>query len=169
MARASNLPTLESITAEINDLAERTEAYITKLEEEGDMPTMLVAFYRLKDGYKALDEARKRIYKQSDYMDKNLLPQLFEKRDIDKMQVASIAKSFYPLTKYSASVKDKDTGYDWLREAGLGAIITETVNAGTLASSLKEYIAETGKEPDPEVIEFKTYYSTGISSYTPKD
>ena len=62
----------------------------------------------------------------------------------------------------------KDKGFKWLRENGLGDLISETVNAGTLASAMRNMILDQGIEPPDDVIKVTTYKATSINKYTPK-
>ena len=43
-------------------------------------------------------------------------------------------------------MKDKPVGFQWLREQGHGGLITETVNASTLAAFAKNMMDTEGKE-----------------------
>ena len=63
---------------------------------------------------------------------------------------------------------NKNAAMQWLRDNDLGETITETVNAGTLAKVLKEYVIETGKDAPEDAFKLTEYQSTGSSKYTPK-
>jgi hypothetical protein len=129
----------------------------------------LLTFYvELKEGYAALDTARKRIYNLLDLLNKAVVPEALEASGMDKVRVPELACSFYVLPRYSASLLDKEAGFDWLREVGLEDLITETVNAGTLAAAMKELVLEHGIDPPEDIVKFSTYNTTGVSKYTPK-
>jgi len=161
-------PTFEDALRVLNDLGTHLSASIDDIEKTGDLQTLLRAFYRAKIGYKSLEEALKVIYHLKDRLDKNVVPQRIEDSGFDKVQVAAIGQSFYPLVKYSASIIDKSKGFDWLRANGAGELITETVNAGTLASFCKDMIENENKEPPSDIFIVTPYKITGISKYTPK-
>lgn len=167
---AKSGPTLDEITAQIEALAAASTEYMMKLNEGGDLVALLVGYYNLKTKYDRLDEARKLIYALVDNLNKSIIPLRFDAIGTDKIQVPEIKKSFYPLTKYSASIPDgkKAEAYDWLRERDLGAVITETVNAGTLSNTLQTFITDTGIDPPEDLFKLTSYKTTGMSNYTPK-
>lgn len=138
------------------------------LEKSGDLQEHLKFFYSVSQGYALIDAARKQLYVIKDRMDKHVIPEKIEAAGFDKVQVPDIGRSFYLTTKYSASIIDKDLGFEWLRANDLGAIITETVNAGTLASTFKSMVEDQNREPPVEIFKFSSYVITGSSKYTPK-
>ena len=91
-----------------------------------------------------------------------------EADDLDLIRIPELARSFYPQTKYSAKVADKDKLAEWLREIGQDALITETVNSSTLAGFLKERLLEEGIDPPEEFVQLTTYKAIGSSKYAPK-
>lgn len=64
-------------------------------------------------------------------------------------------KEFVRAQRITGSFKDKVAGYDWLREIGEEALITETVNAQTLSAFLKTYLGENAITP-PEFVKINT-------------
>lgn len=170
MAKAAKTLSLDEISQQITALHEATQDYFAQLVAGGDFVALLTAYYQLKSKYDDLDEARKLIYNMVDNLNKSVIPLKFDAIGTDKIQVPEIKKSFYPLTKYSASIPDgkKPEAYEWLRERDLGAIITETVNAGTLSNTLQTFITDTGIDPPEELFKLTSYKTTGMSNYTPK-
>lgn len=149
----------------------------TLSEDEIDAPSdtlenKLLFFLQFKQAYEKLDEARKALYHVLDHMDKVTIPEALEQaghEDGVRVRVTDeLGYNFRRATKYSAKTIDKEKLFEWLREKGAGDIIVETVNAGTLASFLKEQMLEHGTEAPPDVAELKTYYGVGINKYTPK-
>lgn len=160
---------LSEITANIEILAAQIEQHLVEVEARGDTTEILITYHKLKGDYEALDKARKMIFHHNDKMDKGTVPALFDRIGQDLVRIPDIGRSFYPVTKQSASiVGPKPDAYEWLRSNGGSEIIQETVNAGTLASFLKEMIQDQNIEPPPELILYKTYKTTGSSKYTPK-
>ena len=134
----------------------------------GDFSNLLTSYYNINEYYKQLDEMRKRMYGVVDRYNKSVIPAIMDERDLDKVQVASIARSFYPISKMTATIVDKQKGPQWLRDNGGEDLIQETVNASSLSAFVKEMMQNTGKEPPTEIIRVNTYSVTGISKYTPK-
>lgn len=164
----SNTMTLEQLAEALNATAD----VIEKVVEECEEATLVEAaktFWHLKQGYDAVDKARKRIYALQDKMDKFVLPTKFDASDLDLIRIPELARSFYPTTKYSAKTLDKEELMKWLRDLGQDALISETVNSSTLAGFLKERMLEEGIDPPEEIVQLTTYKSIGSSKYTPKE
>jgi len=62
-------------------------------------------------------------------------------------------------TRWSASMPDKEAGFEWLRSNGHGGVIFETVNAQTLGALAKELSNEGTELPAPT-------FTTNIMTYT---
>ena len=154
---------------ELTHYIHKTKEKLEQLEKSNDLSTLLVAFYDVKNDYEAVEELRKELYALVDKYNKFIIPKEMERRDIDKMQVASIARSFYPLTKTSTTVADKDKAFEWLRANGGESLIQETVNSSTLSAFVTTMLKETGKEPPADVIKRHSYTIIGISKYKPKE
>lgn len=135
---------------------------------QGNLVDALKLFHYLDTQYEALDKARKKIYGLLDSMDKGMLPAMFEASGQDLARIPELGRSFYPTTKYSARVGDKEGLYKWLRENNGEDLIQETVNSSSLAGFLKSMSLEQGIDAPPEVAELVTYKIIGSSKYTPK-
>jgi len=72
--------------------------------------------------------------------------------------------TIYMSDRTTATIVDKQAAFEWLRSQGLGDIITATVNAQTLAATLKQHVKETHVDPDPEVIRLGVHTSASIKS-----
>lgn len=159
---------LKALIANLNAIAEWYEGAVEKAEAAKDVVEVLKFFQTMKEDHAELDKARKRIYHALNRLDKSILPKRFEDMDVDKVAVPTLARSFYTLDKMSASIVDKPAGFEWLRSNGGEDLITETVNAGSLASFVRDMILEQGVEPPPDVIKVTQYQVIGSSKYTPK-
>lgn len=133
-----------------------------------DITQMASLYVSVKGQHKALDEVVKKWYHFKEYLSKVAIPDKLEDMGLDKVQIPSLGKSFYPIQKYSASMPDKEAGYKWLRDNGGDELIKETVNAGSLTSFLRHRLEEDGIDPPDEIFNFNSYKITGMSSYTPK-
>jgi hypothetical protein len=133
---------------------------------------LLVFFKQLDDSYTQLDDARKRVYHILDELDKVIVPEALEKNGCEdgiRIQFSdTIGYNFRRATKYSAKTLDKEAAFAWVRDMGAGGIITETINASTFASFLKEKMLNEGIEPPEGVAQLTTYYGVGVNKYTPK-
>ena len=160
---------MNGMLSDLADYIRSQKEKLERLEKANDLSTLLVAFFDLKNDYEELDALRKELYQLVDRYNKYIIPREMERRDIDKMQVASIARSFYPVQKTSTSVADKDKAFEWLRVNGGEALIQETINSSSLSAFVTTMMKETGKEPPQDVIKTHTYNITGISKYKPKE
>ena len=129
----------------------------------------LVYYKRLNDVYARFDAARKAAYAGFDSQRKHILPMRFTDEEVDGIRVPEVATSFYVNTKYSAKMVDREKGYEWLRANGLEELITETVNAGSLAAAMKSRLLEEGMDPPEGVIDLTAYKMMGMSKYTPRE
>ena len=154
----------------MKNLTDWVDLQIDSLEnyEKRPLEDLLVAYHQVNDSYQRLDAERKRLYRALDRLNKSVIPAKFRERDIDQVRIRSLGRSFYPLTKYSARVSDKGRLFEWLREVNAAGLIGETVNAGTLASFLKERMMDGEADPPEEVAELTSYQMVGSSKYTPK-
>lgn len=172
-------PNEERITEIVNALQDARATVIavasmfTQFNDDADKgqvstSELAIALFNTKEAYGELDEAVKLIYHQVERINKGLLPKRLRDSDTDGLRVPSIARSFSIRTQYSASFLDKEAGFKWLRETGNESLITETVNAGTLASFCRNLILEHGIEPPADVVKMSSYDAMSITKYTPK-
>lgn len=159
-------PVLSSLPKNLQELNAAWADLISLLETRPDLPLKCALFQALCTQYDELDSYRKAMYALTERLEGVVIKQ-FEDQGIDKVAIPELERSFYPLQKYSATVLNKEEGYKWLRENNAGALITETVNAQTLAAFLKARLIEEGKDP-PESMKLEPYKIVGSSKYKPK-
>jgi hypothetical protein len=56
----------------------------------------------------------------------------------------------------------KEAAFEWLRENGLGELITETVNASTLSAQARKML-EDGTELDADIFNVSVFPTTSIT------
>ena len=156
-------------------LLEEWSGFTDDLEQvvaNDDLAEALRYYAKFKRAYEALDVARKKAFKHLDYLNKSIIPKKLEDADLaDGVRVQiddQTGYNFRVQTQYSAKQNDREALYAWLRERGDGELITETVNASTLASYLKGLMLDEGIEVPQEMAELTTYEITGMTKYTPK-
>lgn len=159
---------LEYATSSLEEAIIRVIAESVTIEERKDMAEVLTDYYNIKQVYAALDEVRKKLYHRVDRLEKAVIPAMMDDQGVDKVAVPALKRSFYTLQKHSASMIDKEVGMQWLRDNEMGEAISETVNAGTLAKMLKEFVLEKGIDPPAEAFKLSEYTTIGSSKYTPK-
>ncbi len=167
MSAAQIVADIERLAVQVTGLANQA-AKIAEATPKNPIAETLGFYYPVKTAIKNLETARKAAAKVVDGLEKFHLPKKLEAMGLDKVQVPEMGRSFYTLTKYSCSMKDKDAGFEWLRKRGDESLISETVNAGTLATYMKDLVLNEGLEPPEEVFNFNSYDTIGSSKYNPK-
>ena len=114
-----------------------------------DMLQMADRLNELKEKKKALDEEAKALAKEIEEADM-LLSEAMAENEVDKF--SRNRKTFYLSSRLFANPLDgnKEALFGALRENGYGDLITETVNANTLASFVKEQRERNGGEEIPD-------------------
>lgn len=155
----------------ISALGEASAA-ITKwrdnIEAGASLEDLAVNYFYIKTLHGTIDGILKNIGRVKEALDKGILPEKMDLAGLDLFRVPGVARSFSVQERISASVIDKPKAFSWLRGIGQGDLITETVNAGTLSSFVKNLMVDEGIEPPDDAIRVNTYRTTSINKYTPK-
>jgi hypothetical protein len=135
----------------------------------GDHIEVIKHFARVREATEKTKVAREAISEISDRLSKEQIPDLVrdlrEKTGVKppfKIEgVGSVSVAY----KWSATILEhgelgKQPGYDWLRNNGAESLITETVNAQTLASHARDMLENHGEEMPPEL------FKVGQNAYT---
>lgn len=106
-------------------------------------------YFLIGEQYEALDEIRKKIGAQLDFMSREVIPEIMVERGVRNITLDDVQRQFSKSVRVSASMADKPQALDWLRENGYGDLIQSSVNSSSLSSFAKQYIEETQKDlPD---------------------
>lgn len=161
---------VRGLAAQINEVASDIDKLGEELRNSNSVePAELVeVYFYLKEQYDAADKSLKRVYHVNDMLNKHLIPERLMGAGLDGIRVPSIARSVSIITKTSASMTDKEKGFEWLRSIGQGDLIQETVNAGTLAAFCRNLVLEQGIDPPADIVKVSTYNTTGLTKYRPK-
>ena len=168
MTTDNELVKMADALAIMTQFAENLEKWAEQAKENPpELADIAKAYFHLKQGYDAIDLQRKRIYHVVDMLNKHLIPTQLEKNELDMIRVPEIERSFSPRLQISASLIDKEKGFEWLRETGKEDLIQETVNSSTLASFVRNMILEEGIDPPEDIVKVSQYYTTGMAKYNP--
>ncbi len=139
------------------------------IDEEGreaitqDNPAGLVRHYAdLREQADALRYSVANLSKMEQAMAYDIIPSSFDRAGIQNVRVTGYG--LVGLTRrWSCSFLEgkKEDGFAYLRSAGQGGMIIETVPAPTLGAWAHAVTDETGVEPDPEI--FKTSIARSVS------
>lgn len=156
--------------ATLAPLVEETRALVELLRDDSSATSTSAAYalFHVKNAHAELDDVIKALYHVRDFLDKVVVPARMDAEGTDMVRIPELARSFSKQNKMSASFLDKEAGFKWLRDLGQGDLIQETVNAGTLASFVRNLITEQGIDPPEDVVKVTTYSTTSINKYTPK-
>lgn len=106
----------------------------------------------------AIKESREVLSQIEERLSREYVPEVMRAHQIKTITVEGVGRVSLG-TRWSASIPDKATGFDWLRANGHGGVIQETVNAQTLGALAKELNNEGKELPAP-------IFTTGIMTYT---
>lgn len=145
---------------------DKVEQYLHGVDAQAvDLREVAVALYLVKETHARIDEQKKRLGASLQLLDTVLVPKVMELRGFDLFRVPEIEKSFSRRQQMTAKVVDPVKLKEWLRELGQEDMITETVNAGTLAAYCRGLLEEQGLEPPEDAVQLNSYYRIGINKY----
>ena len=148
----------------IPDITQEAHEYVDVAK---DSPTSLASAYvAIRAVKEQLSDAVDELNKLVENLKTTTLPQLFEDHDVRHVAV-NVDGTAYRVgvsQRVVASIKAdaKGAAYDWLRTHELGALVIETVNASTLASTAKTMLEE-GKELDPDLFNVAIMPTTSVT------
>lgn len=165
----SVLPTLlTGRRMRVYGVAEVTKEAQAFVDASKDDPVALAgAYIAVRAVQEKLAESLETLTKMVGAIKNVTLPQLFEDRKTKTVTV-EIGGTIYRVSVSQvmrASIKgdaDKEKAYQWLRDNGLDALITETVNASTLSATAKAMI-EDGKELDAGLFNVAVMPNTSVT------
>lgn len=100
---------------------------------------------KLEEAVKGFSAGFRKIYNEE-------LPEMFEDEGVESIAVDGYTYSSAAKARASINPQRKPDAYTWLRQEGLGAIITETVNANTLSAAMRDMMEDQGKTPPDDLI-----------------
>lgn len=146
------------------------EALGEEVKNDGKTAPAQIAeyYFHLDTAYESADTARKRVYHVVDMFNKFIIPTRLRDSGMDLIRVAAVSRSFSVVTKTSATLLDKEKGFEWLRSIGQGDVIQETVNAGTLSALCRNLVLDQGIDPPADIVNMRSYDTTSMTKYKPK-
>lgn len=154
----------EQLDALYKVLANELAPELAKAREAGavNLARAFVAFHRLNDKLDALDKAFEATFADLKGV---VIPAAFEAEGLPNVPLSEgyrvgIAHNF------RASIKEgmRSEAYQWLRENGLGDLITTTVNASTLSAAAKHRLEEDNKDFPEELFSVAIMLNTSVTT-----
>lgn len=149
------LPTT-ALAIAANDIHARKE----DVKKASAISDVLRWYYQMKKEYDEFDEQRKRVYEALEDLSRKVIPEMMAEEGVKTITLEDIRIRFTVSQRFTCSMPDKEGGMNWLRENGLGDLIQETVNSGTLSSAAKKRIEEDGLEMPA------LFFNTSTSAFT---
>jgi hypothetical protein len=106
-------------------------------------------YFLISEQYEALDEIRKKIGAQLDFMSREVIPEIMSERGVRNITLDDVQRQFSKSVRVSASMANKEAAMKWLVDNEYGDLIQQSVNSSSLSSFAKQYIEEMQKDlPD---------------------
>ena len=119
------------------------------------------AYVAIKNTHEAVEQFYKRLGELKNNMQHVQVPEAFEREGI-KTFTANDGFRVTITQTVRASIKDKEAGFEWLRENELGDLIQPTVNSQTLAATARSLLEE-GKELPDELFNVHLVANTSVT------
>ena len=113
---------------------------------------------RLRHLTAKVKESREALAKIEERLSREHIPDVMRAAKIRSTTIEGVGRISLG-TRWSASITDKELGFEWLRDNGNGGVIQETVNAQTLGALAKELNAEGTELPAP-------IFTTSVMTFT---
>lgn len=154
-----------NIVDDLNAIVERLGNDATQIDRMS-LADAAENYVILKNLDERLDEVAKALGKTVEHIKTKTMPTLFER---DKLTSCNTRLGYRVTTSMltRATMVDKEGGKQWLKDNGLGDIVTETVNSSTLAATAKSLL-EDGKELDPLLFNVVLMPTTSVTKIKPK-
>ena len=124
----------------------------------GDHVQVIKHYDQLRQVNALIKESREALGQIEEKLSRESVPEVMRAHQIKTITVEGVGRVSLG-TRWSATMPDKEAGFEWLRAHEHGGIIIETVNAQTLGALAKELNADGTELPSPT-------FTTNIMTYT---
>jgi len=142
------------LTQFVGDIRDETSDVVGS----GDHIEIIRHYDRLRQITALIKESREALEQIETKLSREQVPDVMRANQIKTITVEGVGRVSLG-TRWSASMPDKEAGFDWLRQNEHGGVIQETVNAQTLGALAKELNEEGQELPAPT-------FTTNIMTYT---
>ena len=123
-----------------------------QVEVQGTASEMILLYRRIYDADEALAAAKTRLGKLKDRFKYNLIPEAFERENINTLTTSERDRvSLSHTVRASIPAANREQVYAWLRANGHESMIQQTVNASTLSAWAAAELSEMRPLP-PEIV-----------------
>lgn len=120
----------------LDSLVNRAHRDTMKLVDDGDIPTIVKHFAALRTEYRSLKDKLEKLESEVNDLSYNIIPTMFQNQGVKTLKLDDVGRVTVN-QRWVASMKDKQTGMDWLKSTGNEGLIIATVNSQTLAAFAK--------------------------------
>jgi len=124
-----------------------------------DHVALIKHYAHVREAVEQIQEAREALDQMEKALSREQVPALMREHGVKTITVEGVGRVSLS-NRWSCSMLDKEVGMDWLVETGNESLITETVNAMTLAAFAKNMMEQEGKELPSDI------FKTSIMTYT---
>lgn len=160
------LQNIEQLSATIDDLTAQADQ--RKNTDAITMARVFVVLHRLNDKMEALHRGSDTLGKWGklfDHYKKVVIPETLEAAGVPHVALAEGFRVGISAQKFVSIPKDqRDHAYQWLRENGLGDLITSTVNSSTLSAAIRKLEEDENQTPPEELFSVADIATTSVTA-----
>lgn len=152
------LARLYQICAQLTELTDEVRTETNEVVASNDHVKVIKHYDKVREVTALIKETREALQKMEETLSREQVPHVMRANNIKSTTIEGVGRVSLG-TRWSASMTDKQTGMNWLRNNGHGGVIQETVNAQTLGALAKELGSEGVELPAPT-------FTTSLMTYT---
>lgn len=135
--------------------------------KSGSLESACRNYYYLTEKYAELDDKRKKVFSQLEYVSREVIPDIMTERGVRNITLDDVERQFVKTIRTSASMVDKEEALGWLRDIGAGDLIQPTVNSSSFSAFVKQYVEEKQIDP-PDCVKMTNMTVTQVRKSTKK-
>ena len=156
--RGDTLAVLRVICDNLTSISRDIRGQTDEIVASQDHIAIIKHYDQLRQVTALIKESREALEQIEMKLSREQVPEALRSQNIRSITVEGVGRVTLG-TRWSASMPDKEAGFEWLRANEHGGVIQETVNAQTLGALAKELSAEGTELPAPT-------FTTNIMTYT---
>ena len=154
----STLEVLNRLCSSLSEVAGWIRDETSEAVATNDPVKVIKHYDKIRQVNAAIKESREALGQIEEKLSREYVPDVMRAHNIKTTTIEGVGRVSLG-TRWSASMPDKQVGFEWLRANEHGGVIQETVNAQTLGALAKELNNEGTELPAP-------IFTTNILTYT---
>jgi len=156
--KMSTLMDLSTVCGRLTTLATEVREQTNEAVATNDPIEVIKHYDKVRQITALIKESREALSEIEEKLSREYVPDVMRAHNIRSTTIEGVGRVSLG-TRWSASMPDKSSGFEWLRANGHGGVIQETVNAQTLGALAKELNSSGTELPAPT-------FTTNIMTYT---